>query len=111
MAYHLEHFEPEERTDLYTDPGADEDAPRPGRWLRIGGALLVMGVFAGGLWLAYTQGLRHAGGSVGSGADVPLIRADTRPFKVKPDNPGGMQVPDHDLLIYGQQRSQVEHLL
>lgn len=32
-------------------------------------------------------------------------------MQVKPDNPGGMQIPDRDMLIYGQQRPQVEHLL
>lgn len=111
MAYNLEHIDPEERTELYADPHAEEEAPRSGRLLRIGGALLVMGVFAGGLWFAYTQGMHHAGGSLNGIAEAPLIRADTRPFKVKPENPGGMQIPDRDMLIYGQQHPEVEHLL
>ena len=51
--------------------------------------------------------MHHAGGA----GDIPLIRADTRPMRVKPENPGGMQIPDRDMLIYGQQRPQVEHLL
>jgi hypothetical protein len=73
-------------------------------------ALLVIGVFGGGLWFAYMQGLRHA--SVGSNdTDVPLIRADERPTKVKPDNPGGMEIPDRDKLIYTQKHPAVEHLL
>jgi hypothetical protein len=67
-----------------------------------------MAMFAGGLWFAYYQGLRHA--SVGT-ADVPLIRADDRPTKVKPEKPGGMEVPDRDKLIYTQKRAAVEHLL
>ena len=79
----------------------------PRRLLRVVVALAVMGVFAGGLWFAYNEGMRHAGGA----GDIPLIRADTRPMKVKPENPGGMQIPDRDMLIYGQQRPQVEHLL
>ena len=66
-----------------------------------------MGAFAGGLWFAYVEGMHRAGGA----ADIPLIRADTSPMKVKPENPGGMQIPDRDMLIYGQQRPQVEHLL
>jgi hypothetical protein len=110
MAYNLEHVDPEERTELYADPREEEDGPRSGRLLRVGIALVVMGVFAGGLWFAYTQGMRHSGDSTGS-ADIPLIRADNRPFKVKPQNPGGMQIPDRDMLIYGQQRPQIEHLL
>jgi hypothetical protein len=67
-----------------------------------------MGLFAGGLWFAYMQGLRHA--SVGV-ADVPLIRADERPTKVKPEKPGGMEIPDRDKMIYTQKRAAVEHLL
>jgi SPOR domain len=110
MAYNLGQIDPEQRNNFYADPREAEYAPPLRRLLRIGGALVVMSVFAGGLWLAYTQGMRHAGGSAGS-TDIPLIRADTRPMKVKPENPGGMQIPDRDMLIYGQQRPQVEHLL
>jgi SPOR domain len=72
-------------------------------------AFLVMGAFGGGLWFAYHQGVRH--GSVVSSSDVPLIRADERPTKVKPENAGGMEVPDRDKLIYTQKRAAVEHLL
>lgn len=110
MAYNLGQIDPEERTDVYTEP-REEAYPRPRtRVLRVAAALVVMGVFAGGLWFAYVEGQRHSAASGDSG-DVPLIRADNAPMKVKPANPGGMQIPDRDLLIYGQQRPQVEHLL
>ncbi|MBV8739271.1 MAG: SPOR domain-containing protein [Alphaproteobacteria bacterium] len=109
MAYNLEEVDPGEGGELYADRRED-DVPRSGRLLRIVGALVVMGLFAGGLWFAYHLGTRHAGDITGT-SDVPLIRADNRPIKVKPDNPGGMQVPDRDMLIYGEQRPQVEHLL
>lgn len=110
MAYHLGQIDPEQPTELYADPRDAESAPRFHRLLRVGVALIVMGIFAGGLWFAYVEGLRHAG-APGEGGDVPLIRADTRPMKVKPENPGGMQIPDRDMLIYGQQRPAIEHLL
>lgn len=110
MAYNLEHIDPEERIELYADPRAPEEVRLSWRLLRIAGALAVMGVFAGGLWFAYTEGLRHTGGSASIG-EVPLVRADTSPIKVKPKNPGGMPIPDRDMLIYGQQQPQVEHLL
>ena len=113
MSYNLGQIDPGERTGLYADPRDQEDDPPPRRVLRIVGALLVMGLFAGGLWFAYVEGLRHAWGTGGAsgGGDIPLIRADTRPMKVKPAEPGGMAIPGRDMLIYGQSRPMVEHLL
>lgn len=32
----------------------------------------------------------------------PIIAADTAPFKVRPDNPGGMMIPHQDKLVYGR---------
>jgi hypothetical protein len=110
MSYHLGQIDPEERTGLYADPRDEEADPPPRRVLRTVGALLVMALFAGGLWFAYVEGARHMSGTGGSG-DIPLIRADTRPMKVKPAEPGGMPIPDRDMLIYGQNRPIVEHLL
>jgi cell division septation protein DedD len=47
--------------------------------------------------------------------DIPLIRANPGPVKVRPENPGGMQVPDQDKLVYGRMRGdnppEVERLL
>jgi hypothetical protein len=36
----------------------------------------------------------------GPNGAAPLIKADLQPFKIKPDNPGGMDVPDQDKAIY-----------
>lgn len=110
MSYHLGQIDPEERTGLYADPRDEEADPPPRRVLRIVGTLLIMALFAGGLWFAYVEGARHMAGTGGSG-DIPLIHADTRPMKVKPAEPGGMAIPDRDMLIYGQNRPIVEHLL
>jgi cell division septation protein DedD len=111
MAYNLGQIDPEQRTGLYVDPSGEESpAPSPRRLFRIAGVLLVMGLFAGGLCFAYLAGVRHAGGN-GEGSDIPLIRADTRPIKVKPDDPGGMHIADRNMLIYGDNRPAVEHLL
>ncbi len=54
-------------------------------------ALTVAG--GGGAWYFYGQ--RLAGDDV-----APLIRAVEGPVKVRPDNPGGMVVPDRDKLVY-----------
>ncbi len=109
MAYHLEEVD-QAGADYYDGADIEEASPLSGRWLRLVGAVAVMTLFAGGLWFAYTEGARHGSGSAQSG-DVPLIHADIRPFKVKPENPGGMPAPSRDMLIYGEQRPEVEHLL
>jgi hypothetical protein len=75
--------------------------------------LAVMVLFAGGLWFAYVQGTRHATGSAQNPSAVPLLRADERAAKVKPDQPGGMPVPDQNSSLYNEKlaKSPVEKLL
>ena len=110
MSYHLGPIAPDQRPELFADPRDDEPRPRSHRVLGAALALLVMALFAGGLWFAYVKGTRHAGSGAASG-EVPLIRADERPTKVKPERPGGMEIPDRDNLIYNPPRRAVEHLL
>jgi hypothetical protein len=110
MSYHLGSVGPAQREELIAECRDDEPRPRSRKLLATAVALLVMALFAGGLWFAYTQGMRRTSGT-GGGGDVPLIRADERPTKVKPDKPGGMEIPDRDKLIYTQKRAAVEHLL
>lgn len=127
------HVDPEERLDYAEEPppgdGEEYYAPRrlwPGALLAMG----VIAVFAGGMWFAYHAGERHAAktvvaaadspavvpttsGGPASNAQVPLIRADTSPVKVKPDKAGGMNIPDRDDPIYSMQPSSnsAEHIL
>jgi hypothetical protein len=81
-----------------------DEYPRPDRRLpKIFLSLLAMALFAGGLWFAYVQGTRHPAAGVqnsGQGDGVALIRADERPTKVKPDQPGGMAIPDQNVSLY-----------
>jgi hypothetical protein len=81
----------EDRVDEYDRP----DRRLPMIFLTV----LAMAVFAGGLWFAYIQGTRHPTVPA-SGDAVPLIRADDRPTKVKPDQPGGMAIPDQNVSLY-----------
>jgi hypothetical protein len=52
----------------------------------------------------------------GDGDNVPLIRAESGPYKARPKKPGGMSVPDQDKQVFsrldpGQAQSRVERLL
>src|SRR5579883_2837576 len=68
---------------------------RSHRGLAVALALGVMAVSAGALWVGY----RLSVGRSPSG-DIPLIRAETDPVKVKPDDPGGMEIPNRDRLVF-----------
>lgn len=57
--------------------------------------VLVAGGFAGILWNAYDSGQQSGGEGV-----VPLIQAENSPTKVRPAQPGGIDVPNQDKLIY-----------
>lgn len=92
---------------------AGEDARPPRRLPAIVLAVLAMAVFAGGLWFAYEQGRHHAATGSASSGGVPLLRADSGPTKVKPEQPGGMQIPDQNVAIYNEKPGgpAVENLL
>jgi hypothetical protein len=54
-----------------------------------GGLLAVGAVAAGGWWAFQSMG----------GGGVPVVEADPRPFKVRPDDPGGLRVPNQNALV------------
>jgi len=96
MSYQFGHVDPNERLNYAEEPQYEEELP-PRR--NLAGPAMILGVmalFAGGLWFAYVQGTRHPAASV-SGQTVPLLRADERPAKVRPDQPGGMAIPDQNI--------------
>jgi hypothetical protein len=114
------HVDPEERLDYAETPLPEEEEYEPRSRLPM--IMLAAGVavlFVGGLWFAYHQGTKHAsvaastGSSGGAAAEnVPLIRADTDPVKVKPDKVGGMNIPDKDDPLYTMGRGgNAEHIL
>lgn len=66
-------------------------------WIRI---LLLLIVLGGGAY-----GYVHFGGRMPSmlgstEGEPPVIKADAGPIKVKPENPGGAEIPDRDKLVY-----------
>lgn len=69
-----------------------------GRGVVIGGAaLLAAGVFIASVTIAYQMGLE-----TGRGRTTPIIRADDSPVKYRPQDPGGMKIPNRNKEIYQQ---------
>ena len=63
-------------------------------WILLGTAVL-----AGGAW-AVTERVGGEGGPPPDEASVPLITASAEPWKVRPDDPGGLKIPNQGTLIY-----------
>lgn len=93
-------YEPEGLLPQHDDDFIEEET---GRRFRINGKLLgavaAALVAVAGIALAITM----RGGSstqLASGKQPPVIKADTGPTKVAPQNPGGVEVPDQNKQIY-----------
>ena len=97
-------FEQDHR--LSTAPGRDtappEDyrsAPAPARRSRVSGVVigfLIAALLMGGaFWWGY-----ELGDSGDEGVFPPLIRADRAPIREAPEEPGGLQVPNQDSLVF-----------
>jgi hypothetical protein len=73
------------------------ERPGPGARRR-----LLVPVGAGALLVALSLTVWYAFGSGGRGGDgaVPLIAADHGPIKIRPEQPGGMEVPHQDKLVF-----------
>lgn len=59
-------------------------------------AMVILVVASTLLWFMF----RWASGE--NTSTPPIIPADTTPFKVRPNNPGGMMIPHQDKLVYGR---------
>jgi hypothetical protein len=84
--------------DLESGTGIGDETPARGRARR--GLWIVLAAAVGGGALGYGGWHLYDGLSPGgAGGEVPLIRADTEPVRIQPDQPGGMQVPHQDRLV------------
>jgi len=101
----LSFWKPQE-DDLHDDPENWSDKSSP---LKFVVAISGIVVFSAIAWFSY----RWIGEP---GSDTPpLIQAESGPFKVRPENPGGLSIPHQDKLIYGRmsggEEQPVERLL
>lgn len=90
------------QVDALDRPGPPPELREPPRRSRAIGAFLAtfaLAAFAGLVWYAYDRGLQ-----AGSEATAPLIQADPSPVKVRPAQPGGLDIPNQDKLVYGALR-------
>ena len=88
------------RSDDYPElfAGAERAVEQPrSRWPQVVLAAALFSLMAGGgIW----YGMKFMGTKTDKGAPVPVVQADPGPVKVRPEEPGGMQVPDRDKLVY-----------
>ncbi len=87
--------------DQPADDGMERRPRRRGRFLLL--LVLALIAVAGGAWGWTVYGKRLGAmfsAPVAGGGGVPVVRADPAPTKVRPSDPGGMDVPDRDKLVY-----------
>lgn len=89
-------YEPSEEVRLYDSVEDEEDIEGSRLPLLIVLALLVLAMFAGVVWLAYTQGVARGRG------ETPVLAAANGPERVTPQQPGGTNVPYQGFKIYEQ---------
>ncbi len=94
----------------------DEDilSPRSTRKSILFGVMIGVAAAAGAAW--FVLGSDPSGDPIPEPSQVPVIQAEKNPIKVRPADPGGMEVPNQDKLVYSRvdknaQQPEVEHLL
>jgi hypothetical protein len=85
-------FDPDAQEDMATTPAAQRRSRGRGYLV----AVAVVGVAVLGGLAAY---MLPFGGS-GDGEEIALVKADPSPNKVRPENPGGIEIPNQDNKVY-----------
>ena len=89
-------YEPSDQVRVFDGSEEDEDSEGSRLPLLIVLALLVLAMFAGFVWLAYTQGVARGR------SQTPVLTAQAGPARVAPQNPGGAEQPFKGFKIYEQ---------
>jgi hypothetical protein len=89
-------YEPSDEVRVFDGSEEDEDVEGSRLPLLIVLALLVLAMFGGVVWLAYTQGVARGRG------ETPVLTAAAGPERVAPQQPGGTNVPYQGFKIYEQ---------
>jgi len=89
-------YEPGEDIRVFDGSEDDEDVEGSRLPLLIVLALLVLAMFAGVVWLAYTQGVARGR------TETPVLTAQNGPARIAPQNPGGAAEPYKGFKIYEQ---------
>lgn len=77
------------------------DAIRQSRWFPLASVCAAVLIFSGIVSYAYKQGAQ-----TGVNATTPVVEATDTAFKEKPANPGGMDVPFQDAIVFDQLQAQ-----
>ncbi len=89
--------EPEGDWPEQDDGNPERGEPRQwGRLVGIAAALGMSVVFAAAAWYA----LQRSDMQPGATAEVPLVKAEPGAVKEKPDDPGGLKIPNQDKLVF-----------
>ena len=83
----------DEEEDLHDDPENWSDRSSPLKFVIAISGIVVFSAIA---WFSY-RWISQAGNNA-----PPLIQAEQGPYKVRPENPGGISIPHQDKLIYGR---------
>ena len=89
-------YEPGDDVRVFDGADEEEDVEGSRLPLLIVLALLVLAMFAGFVWLAYSEGVARGRG------EAPVITADAGPARVAPANPGGPSEPYKTFKVYEQ---------
>src|ERR1700690_3942456 len=89
-------YEPSDEVRVFDGSEEEDDVEGSRLPLLIVLALLVLAMFAGVVWLAYTQGVARGRG------ETPVLTAANGPERVAPQQAGGSNVPYQGFKIYEQ---------